>query len=169
MPDDDLTFTDRQARAVVLAAEAVGFEREPELYEAWYDLDLHDDARRAAKHLRARDPAALEAAMVADEPIPADVAARRILDSGRFTCQDAEDVIELASDRGFSPPTSDLPLLPSMDRWDQARAAVEFLWAQHPLLLTERLEERARIAPLPETALRPGDRPLVYDCDEDDW
>jgi len=31
--DDRLGLTDRQARAVIIAAERLGFEREPDLYE----------------------------------------------------------------------------------------------------------------------------------------
>ena len=44
-------LTDRQARAVLVAAELLDFERKPDLYEAWYDLDLHDDAECAVRSL----------------------------------------------------------------------------------------------------------------------
>ncbi|MDX6689410.1 MAG: hypothetical protein QOG15_867 [Solirubrobacteraceae bacterium] len=155
MNEGRLTLSDRQARAVILAAEATGFEREPDLYEAWYDLDLHDDASYAAEYLAERDPEALRAAMIADEPIPADRAAERITNSGRFSYADAEVVIEVATEHGFAP-GSDRPPLPSIERWQQARAAVAFMWDHHPALLSERLGEAARIAPLPPTARRPG-------------
>ena len=114
MHDQDvLELTDRQARAVIVAAEALGFEREPDLYEAWYDLDLHEDARCAVAHLRARDPDALRTALVADDPLTAEFAASRIASTARFTMADALLVIELASERGFIPPPPDLPLLDS--------------------------------------------------------
>lgn len=129
--DDIPTFTDRQARAVILAAEAAGFEREDDLYEVWYDRALHDDARYAAEYLAERDLDALRAAMVADEPIPASVAAERITNSGRFTTADVELVIEVAAECGFTPPESDMPLLPVVLRYNQAQDAVAYLWEHH--------------------------------------
>lgn len=146
---------------MIVAAEALGFEREPDLYEAWYDLDLHEDARCAVAHLRARDPDALRDALVADDPLTAEFAASRITSTARFTMADALLVIELASERGFIPPPPDLPLLDSRVTWDQAQAAIAFLWDEYPLLLSERLGEAARIATLPPTARRPG----LYDND----
>ncbi len=149
-------LTDRQARAVLVAAEELDFEREPDLYEAWYDLDLHDDAQCAVRYLRRRDPDALSRALVAGEVIPADEAAARITDSGRFTEGDANVVIAAAAELGFTAAWVGEPgLLPSMLTWERARAALAFMWATHPLDLTELLGEISRLAPLPPTARSP--------------
>lgn len=151
-PDHAHELSDRQARATILAAESLGFEREPYLYAAWYDHDLHEDARYAAEYLRARDPARLEAALASNEPIPAQCAAWRITESGRFTLADADAVLQAATARGFQPPQTDLPLLPGAVLWDQARAAVAHLWEQDPEQLNELIGETARLAPLPDSA-----------------
>ena len=71
-----------------------------------------------------------------------------------FSLADADDAIQAAIEYGFRPPESDLPLEPSMLRFDQARAAVEFLWERQPDALGALLGETARLAPLPDTALR---------------
>lgn len=155
MDDEAFSLTDRQARNVVIAAERLGFEREPDLYEAWYNLDLHEHARCALAYLRPRDPAALRDALVAEEPLPADRAAYRITESGRFTYADAMLVLEQARERGFTPPGSGLPLLEGVEEWNQARACVAFLWDHHPALLSETLGDTALLAPLPETARNP--------------
>ena len=105
--DDRLGLSDRQARAAIIAAERLGFEREPDLYACWYDHALHDDAREAADYLRARDRAALREALVAEETIAAHVAARRITESGRFAFADADHVIRAAL-VDFTPPSTDL-------------------------------------------------------------
>ncbi|MGH2839511.1 MAG: hypothetical protein ACRDKY_01645 [Solirubrobacteraceae bacterium] len=144
---------------MIVAAEARGFQREPDLYEGWYDHELHDDARFARDYLRARDPGALEDALVADECICPDCAARRITDSGHFTFGHVDLVLEAAIERGFTPPTADLPLMEYMVRWDQGRAAVAFFWERDPAQLAELIGDVARIAPLPPSARRPcGDR-----------
>ena len=163
MDDVTLKLSDRQARNVILAAEQLGFMREPDLYEAHYDLGLHEDARCALAHLRAHDPAALHAALVADEPIPADRAAHRITESSRFTFDAAFLVLELACERGFVPPRTGGPLLDPAEVWNQARACVAFLWEHHPELLSEQIGEAALVAPLPETARDPRWSPW------DDW
>jgi len=110
--NDPSRLSDRQARAVIIAAERLGFEREPDLFAPWYDHELHEDARDAADYLRLRRPDALDKALVAGESIPADRAAYRITESGRFSFADAELVIRAADERGFTPPTPDLPLSP---------------------------------------------------------
>lgn len=152
-----LKLSDRQARNVILAAEKVGFEREPDLFEAAYDLDLHEDAGFALAHLRSRDPAALHDALLAAEPIPADRAAQRITDSARFSYADALLVVQLACERGFTPPRSGLPLLDLTAVWNQGRASVAFLWEHYPALLSEQVGDAALLAPLPETARSPRD------------
>lgn len=152
VPDDASELSDRQARATILAAESLGFEREPDLYPVWYDHDLHEDAQYAAAYLRARDPARLEAALASNEPIPAQCAAWRITETGCFSLADADAVLQAATAGGFQPPQCDLPLLPDAVRWDQARAAVAHLWEQDPEQLDELIGEQARLAPLPDTA-----------------
>ncbi len=156
MDDEDaLQLSDRQARTVILAAERLGFEREPDLYEGWYHHDLHEDAQWAVAYLRAHDAGALRDALVADEPIPGNDAARSITDSGRFTYHDAFRVLELACERGFTPPRSGLPLLDDAEVWHQAQASLAFLWDHHPALLSAEFGETVRLAPLPDTARDP--------------
>jgi hypothetical protein len=145
-------FSGRQARATILAAESLGFEREPDLYPAHYDHGLHEDAQYAAEYLRERDPARLEAALASDEPILAQCAAWRITETGRFSLADADIVLRAATARGFQAPPSDLPLLANAIRWDQARAAVAYFWEQDPEQLEALIGEMARLAPLPDTA-----------------
>ena len=165
MPSNDPPpLSDRQARAVILAAEQLGFQREPDLYAAWYDHDLHEDATYAVKFLTERDPDALRDALVADEPIPADSAAERITNSGRFTGAEAQAVIEAAAELGFTPPPPARGTLDFHVQWDQAQASVAFLWDQHPARLAETIGEVARIAPLPETARIRGQE--IY---HDEW
>ena len=157
MPVDDPTpLSDRQARAAIIAAERRGFEREPDLYAAWYDHALHDDAADAAEYLRLRNPDALRDALVAEEPIAPDRAAERITDSGRFTFADADVVIQAAIERDFTPPAAGLAQLPAHVTWDQARSSVAFLWEHHPSHLSALLGDVARLAPLPESARFPG-------------
>jgi hypothetical protein len=89
-------LSDRQARAAIHAAEALGVEREPDLYPAMYDQDLHEDGRIAAVFLGARDPSRLAAALAAAEPIAARCAALRITETGLFSMADADVVLEAA-------------------------------------------------------------------------
>jgi hypothetical protein len=150
--NDFLELSDRQARAVILAAEALGFEREPDLPPNWYHHDLHDDARYAVDYLRARDGDALRAALVADEPIAPGDAARCITETGHFSFGHVELVVEAATRLGFVPPTEELPLLDDTVKWNQGTAAVAFLWERDPAQLTDLLGDIAQIAPLPSTA-----------------
>ncbi len=152
MDPDAPELSDRQARATILAAESLGFEREPNLYPVSYDHGLHDDAHYAAEYLRARDPARLEVALASNEPISAQCAAWRITDTGHFSLADADAVRQATTARGFQPPQSGLPLLPDAVRWAQARAAVAHLWEQDPDQLNELIGETARLAPLPDSA-----------------
>ncbi len=145
-----LPLSDRQARTVIIAAERHGFERDPDLNAVWYDHLLHEDAEQALGYLQTHDPDALRDALVAAEPIPADRAAERITESGRFSLHDADVVIDVAKRCDFTPPTMDLPLLPMNLEWEQARASVAFLWEHHPALLSEAIGELAQLAPLPE-------------------
>lgn len=106
--DAILELSDRQARTVILVAERLGFEREPDLYPAMYDHHLHDDALHAVAFLQACDPSRLAAALIADEPISAPCAAWRITETGMFSLADANAVLEAATALGFEPPRSDL-------------------------------------------------------------
>ncbi len=145
----------RQARAVIVAAERLGFEREPDLYRAWYHHDLFDEAAYAAEHLRTHDPDALRDALVAEEVIEAQEAAELISESAMFTFAHADIVIAAATEHGWTPPPAQIAALPYNVTWDQAQAALAFLWDRHPLQLAELVGEVARLAPLPPTALDP--------------
>lgn len=149
--DDPTPLSDRQARNVIIAAERLGFEREPDLPIRWYDDELHDDAEYAAKQLRERNPEVLRAALVADEPIPPDRAAYRIVQTGGFTLADAYELIPAVARLGFTPPP-DLIRDSMMGAFRQAEACIAFLWEHHPARLAELVGERARLAPLPVDA-----------------
>ena len=148
---------DRQARNVIIAAERLGFQREPELPFRWYDHDLHDDAEYAVRHLRERDPDALREALAAeDEPIPADRAAYRIVETGGFSLADAYVVIPAAAKLGFKAPPGLMG--DSLGTFDDARVCGAFLWEHHPSRLDELFGECARLAPLPVGAECPWRR-----------
>jgi hypothetical protein len=149
--DDPTPLSDRQARNVIIAAERLGFEREPDLPFRWYDHELHDDAEFALKHLRERDPDALREALVAGEPIPPDRAAYRIVQTGGFSLADAYELIPEVAKLGFTPPP-DLVRDSTMGAFGQAEACIAFLWEHHPSRLAELVGEQARLAPLPTTA-----------------
>ena len=152
--DDPPPLSDRQARNVIIAAERLGFEREPDLPYRWYDHELHDDAEYAAKYLRERNPEALREALVADEPIPPDRAAYRIVQGGMFTLADAHELIPAVAELGFTAAPG-LSRGPMMDAFDQAEACIAFLWEHHPSRLAELVGEEARLAPLPVEAQCP--------------
>jgi len=103
--DDCSGLTDRQARAAIVAAEARGFLREPDLYEIWYHHLLHEDARYAVEHLRTHDPDALQEALIADECICPHCAALAITEASGFSLGQADLLVEAALERGFTPPS----------------------------------------------------------------
>jgi hypothetical protein len=146
-------FTNRQARAVIVAAEALGFEREPDLYARHYDHLLHEDAQRAAAFLEGRDPTALEAALCARDPVPTWVAVDRIMNECGVSLADCEVLIEKAASHGFVTPESDMPLTELMKEFDRARAALTFLWDRDAEAASELLGSAGVIAPLPESAI----------------
>jgi hypothetical protein len=148
-------LTDCQARNVILAAESRGFRREPGLHARAYDQQLHDDAIDVYAFLTATTPEALRDALSRAEPIPADEAARRIMASGRVTFATVTIVLELAASRGFDPPVSDLPIRDDIRRWEQATAAVAFLWDTGFRALEDALGDAARLAPTPDDAWVP--------------
>ncbi len=146
-------MTDRQARAVIVAAEALGFERDPDLYAKQYDHSLHADAERAAAFLEARNSTALEAALCAPDPVPTSVAVDRIMNEGGVTLTDCDVLIEEAARQGFVPPESDLPLTEFTRQFDRAEAALNFLWDRDSDAAANMLGSAGAIAPLPEGAI----------------
>ena len=155
MGSSDHELSDRQARAVIVAAERLGFQREPDLYVAWYHHELHDDAQAASRYLGRVDAQALRDALVAAEPIAAELAAQHITESAGFSLWHVDVVIAAATERGFTPPAGERGKLEWMVTCDQARASVAFLWEHHPPHLSEILGDLARIAPLPDSARCP--------------
>lgn len=154
MASAETTYTDRQARAIIVAAEEHGFEREPDLYVRWYDADLHADARYAAEFLDGRHPEELAKALVAPDPLAAEVAAERIAAKG-ITLADARRLTEAASARGFVPPQDDPPLFEAMLEFEQAEAAIAFFWTTEPDELRRLIGDLVDLAPIPETARFP--------------
>jgi len=159
---DRPTISDRQARALIVAAEERGFEREPDLPERRYDATLREDAVAAMEHLFVQDAEALLAAQSAADPISPKVAARRITRGGRITAADAQVVLQAAEDRGFVPKGPDLPLGYYGELFEKAEEAVAYLWAEDPDELVALVGRAVRLAPLPESAQR-----LSWTLDED--
>ena len=147
--DDCSGLTDRQARAAIVAAEARGFLREPDLYEIWYHHLLHEDARYAVEHLRTHDPDALQEALIADECICPHCAALAITEASGFSLGQADLLVEAALERGFTPPSPGLPLTDWALRFDQGRAAAAYFWEEGPAQLRELIDDLAQVAPLP--------------------
>ena len=148
-------ITDRQARALIVAAEECGFEREPGLYERHYDATLHEDAVAAMEHLFVRDPGSLLAARSAPDPICPGTAARRIVNGGRVTAADAQVLLDAAAQRGFAPAGPSLPLGYYGELFERAEQAVAYFWAEDPDTLVQLVGPALRLAPLPENARRP--------------
>jgi len=145
-------ITDRQARALIVAAEEGGFEREPDLHERQYDARLHEDALAAMEHLFVHDGEALLAARSAADPICAKTAARRIVNGGRVTAADAHALLQAAHQRGFAPANPELPLGYYGELFEKAEQAVAFFWTEDPDALAELVGPGLRLAPIPETA-----------------
>ena len=150
----DAPLTDGQARAVILAAEVRGFEREPELYVRWYDAALFDDAAAALTYLRERHPDAVRDALVASDPLPREIAVARLAAKG-IPFSELDRVVEAAKARGFSPQHGDLPPHDWLARADEAEAAIAFLWEGRRDELFRILGNEALLAPIPETARWP--------------
>lgn len=148
-------LTDRQARAIIVAAEANGFEREPDLYVRWYDAQLHADAVAALQFLEARDEHALADALVAEDPIAPESAAARIVHGGKINFAQMRDVVDLAISRGLEVHRPDLPLMQWQIEADRAQAAVAYLWENDPGELGRLIGEAALVAPIPDTARWP--------------
>lgn len=143
-------LTDRQARAVIVSAERHGFDREPGLIHWYYDDRVHADAQDAARYLAVHAPADLAVAMTAPEPIPTWLAVERITNQGcRMTGADVEPLILAAVERGLMEPQ---PISPLRD-WTRAQFAVGLLWEHAPERLAEILDDRARLATIPDTAV----------------
>jgi hypothetical protein len=157
--------TDREARILIVAGEAAGFQRQTGLIFWEYDETLHADAARARAFLESKDPQALRNCASASDPIPGWAAVKRIVDErGGINCEQVERLIEAALERGFDLPESDLPLLEMHKRWDQAEHAIAILWEHDPQVLPDLLGEHGTIAPLPESAMT-----RCPSCCEDGW
>ena len=152
--DDTSEFSDREARCAIVAAEARGFEREPDLHGTVYDHDLHVDAEEAAEFLRREDPAALEVALSSPDPLPTWAAVDRLMDEGKVSLADVRAIVEAALARGFEPAEPDpmIRLLVTRE-WEEARGHLAFLWDNHHDVLTEILGGAVRLAALPDTAI----------------
>jgi hypothetical protein len=155
-------ISDRQARALIVAAEERGFEREPDLPERRYDSTLREDALAAMEHLFVLDTQALLAARSAADPIDPKAAARRITRGGRITAADAQVVLQAAEERGFAPTGPDLPLGYYGELFERAEQAVAYFWAEDAEKLVDLVGPAVRLAPLPDSAHR-----LSWDLDED--
>jgi hypothetical protein len=157
--------SDREARALIVAAEAAGFRRERGLPFWEYDESLHVDAACARAFLESNDPQAVGRCASAPDPIPAWLAVRRIVDErGGINCEQVTGLIEAASERGFDLPKSDLPLLEANIRWEQAEHAIAALWDHDPQALSDILGDQGTIAPLPESAIT-----RCPSCCDDGW
>jgi hypothetical protein len=142
-------LSDRQARALIVAAEARGFEREPDLPERVRDADLHFDAVAALEYLLCAIPRPSPRSTGPD-PISPDIGARRIV-NGRVTAADAQVLIDAARARGCSPTGSDLPLTEYGQLFAKAEEAVAFFWAEDPDELVRMLGDGCRLSPLPRS------------------
>jgi hypothetical protein len=157
--------TDLEARALIVAAEAAGFQRESGLIFWEYDQSLHADAARARAFLKSNNPEALRNCASASDPIPAWVAVRRIVDErGGIDGEHVMRLIKAALERGFDLPEADLPLLDGQKRWDQAEHAIAALWQHDPQALPDILGHQGTIAPLPESAIT-----RCPSCCDDGW
>jgi hypothetical protein len=154
-PTTPSQLSDRELRNAIIAAEPHGFRREPDMHPRAYDADLREDGRDACAFLAERHPVLLREALGRPDPIGPEEAATRIMDSGRITCADTDPVIDAAERRGFVAPTTDLPLMPAMVRFDQAKAAVAYLWEFDQDALVDVLGDAALLAPTPDDAWFP--------------
>jgi hypothetical protein len=148
-------FSDRQARSIIVAAEAQGFEREPDRYILWYDAELHEDARAAAEFLESSSADALAAALEASDPIDPASAAARIVHGGKINFAQMNDVTRVAVARGLVVSDTDLPLLRWQIEAERAQAAVAYLWEIDPDELKRVIGDAALLAPIPDTARWP--------------
>ena len=157
--------TDRQARALIAAAEAAGFERERGLIFWEYDQSLYADAARARAFLEAKNPDALRDCASAPDPIPPWVAVRRIVDErGGINDEQVMRLIDAAGERDVELPEPDLPFREWHKRWDRAQHVIAALWEHEPQTLRDLLGDRAIIAPLPESAIT-----RCPSCCDDGW
>jgi len=149
-------FTDRQARALIAAAEPHGFEREPHLIWWRYDETLHTDAEAAFKFLEVRHPEETQDALTAPDPMPTWVAVERITNErGGLNFAQARPLIDAAVARGlmtWAPRDSGRF---DSGEWPAAGQAIALLWESDPASLKEVLGNHVRIALLPETAMYP--------------
>src|SRR5207249_9932736 len=97
---------------------------------------------------------AVAEALAAPDPLDHEVAAKRIASKG-IACSEMHKVVDAARARGFSHQPSDLPLSDWIERADESRAAVAFLWQTDRGELARILGDDVKLAPIPETARWP--------------
>ena len=149
-------LTDRQARALIAAAEQRGFEREPHLIWWRYDEALHVDAEAALQFLQERDPEAIPGALTAADPLPAWVAVERIANERcGINFSHTRPLIESAVKRGLMDWESRDEGRFSSREWGAALKAIGLLWDNDPEALREILGDHVTVALLPETAVSP--------------
>ncbi|HEV7807960.1 MAG TPA: hypothetical protein VGO80_19240 [Solirubrobacteraceae bacterium] len=105
MHDDDLaSLSDRQARTAIIAAECLGFEREPDLYAVRTTTDSTTTPRR----LRSTSGCAIRTryARLWSPRSRSPPTAPPSASPGRFTFADADVAIQTATERGFTPPAT---------------------------------------------------------------
>jgi hypothetical protein len=164
-PAQPTIATDREARVLIVAAEAAGFQRDAGLIFWEYDESLHADAARARAFLESNDPEALRSCASASDPIPAWAAVRRIVDErGGIDGAQVMRLIEAAVERGIDLPAADLPLPEWQRRRDQAEHAIAALWEHDPQAVPDILGDQGTIAPLPESAIT-----RCPSCCDDGW
>lgn len=149
-----IELSDRRARTVIVAAERIGFRRPAGFHPRQYDAFLHEHAVAARTFLSDRHPSELDEALSQPDPLSADEAAER-LTNGRATLADVERIITAAEAIGFTAPQPELPLGDFLNRFEQGRAAVAFLWTTKPAILDDVLGEAALLAPTPDDAWIP--------------
>jgi hypothetical protein len=128
---------------------------EPDLYEAHYDLDLHETPAALCpifEHVIAPRCATRWSPASRSPRTVQPIASRSPRDS---PSRKAFLVLELACERGFVPPRTGWPLRDPAELWNQATACVAFLWEHRSELLSEQIGEAALLAPPPETARNP--------------
>ena len=152
----DLDLSDRQARAVIAAAEAGGFEREPHLLWWRYDEALYDDASAALGFLRQQHPEQVDEALAADDPLPVWVAVERIMDErGGINLEQVRLLIEAAVGSGLMNFEPDGSSPWAAEEWQAARGAVELLWQNDFDLLKMILGDHVTLAMVPDSAVHP--------------
>lgn len=145
-------LSDRQARALIAAAEQHGFKREAGCIWWRYDEMLHTDAGAARSYLQRLRPELIAEALDAPESLPSWVAVERIANERRgLTEGQMKMLIDAAVASGLMSADDDSDFFLG-GRWHSALEAIGLLWSHDPDALTVVLGDRARLALLPEDA-----------------